>query len=460
MKLYQNTLDMIGHTPMLQVNNIDTGCCQLFLKLEMQNPGGSIKDRIALAMISDAEQKGLLKPGGTIVEATAGNTGLGLALIATLKGYRLLIVMPDKMGKEKITHLKAMGAEVITTRSDVEKGHPDYYQDLAQSIAEKTENSFYVNQFANPVNPQCHELTTAPEIWQQMDQRLDAIVYGMGSTGTFNGIAHFMQKNAPKVEMILADPKGSVLADLVNKGVMTKPGRWLVEGIGEDFVPEICDLNLVTKAYTITDAESFAAARELLLKEGVLAGSSTGTHLAAAIKYCQEQTEPKRVVTFACDTGNKYLSKMFNDEWMWNQGFLEREEYGDLRDVIARPFHKHATTIISPNEPIATAHKHMLTFGISQLPIIENKKLVGMICEADILQSVFTDADFTKPVNSLMMADFGKAPCNTSIEVLLPMFNKYQAIAIMQDDDFLGLITAIDLINYQRRLQLKKEASQ
>ncbi len=457
MNVYESTLDMIGNTPLLELRNLDTGCCQLFLKLEHLNPGGSIKDRIALKMIEDAEKKGQLKPGGTIVEATAGNTGLGLALIATLKNYKLLIVMPDKMGKEKIIHLKAMGAEVITTRSDVEKGHPDYYQDLAESIANKMDNAFYVNQFANPINPQTHYESTGPEIWQQMNKRIDAVVYGMGTSGTFNGIAKFLQEKSPHTEMILADPKGSILADVVNTGVKPTPGKWLVEGIGEDFIPSICDINLVTKAYTISDAESFDAGRELLKKEGVLAGSSTGTHLSAALKYCREQTEPKRVITFSCDTGNKYLSKMFDDEWMWNQAFIERETYNDLRDIIARPYHRHATTTISPEEPIATAQKHMLTYGISQIPVMADKELLGLVCEADILQSVYQDADFDKPVKTIMMADYGKAPVTTSIDVLLPMFNKYQAIAIMEGEQFLGLITAIDLINHQRKLQIKKE---
>jgi cystathionine beta-synthase len=455
MHIYQNVLEMIGKTPMLELRNIDTGCCQLFLKLEQQNPGGSIKDRIALAMIETAEREGKLKPGGTIIEATAGNTGLGLALVASLKKYRLIIVMPDKMGKEKIAHLRAMGAEVITTRSDVEKGHPDYYQDLAESIAKASPDIFYVNQFANNVNPLTHENTTAVELWEQLNQQIDAVVYGMGTSGTFNGVANFMKKHSPKTEMVLADPEGSILAELVNSGKKIPAGRWLVEGIGEDFVPSICDLKLIKKAYTISDSESFHAARELLIKEGVLAGSSTGTQLAAALKYCREQTTPKRVVTFACDTGNKYLSKMFDDEWLWNNGFIEREKFGDLRDLIARPYHKHATTTITPDEPIATAHKHMITYGISQLPVMADKKLMGLVCEADILQSVFQDGNFQKPIKEIMMLEYGKAPHTTSVEVLLPMFNKFQAIAIMNGDEFAGLVTAIDLINFQKRQQLQ-----
>jgi cystathionine beta-synthase len=235
-------------------------------------------------MIVAAETDGRLRPGGTIVEATAGNTGLGLALIAGRKGYRIVLVVPDKMAREKILQCKAMGAEVILTRSDVGRGHPDYYQDLAETIAARTHGAFFINQFANPANPQAHEDTTGPEIFRQMQGRVDAIVVGVGSGGTLTGIGRFMAKNSPATRMILADPVGSVLTPVVETGQVPKAGSWAVEGIGEDFVPPNADLNLVHKAYSIPDPESFATARDLLRREGVLAGSSTGTLLAAALR--------------------------------------------------------------------------------------------------------------------------------------------------------------------------------
>ena len=241
------------------------------------------------------------------------------------------------MSQEKIFHLKAMGAEVVMTRSDVHKGHPDYYQDRAAQLARETPNSFYVNQFGNAANPRAHEQTTAPEIWEQMGHDLDAVVCGVGTGGTITGLSHFFARTAPHVEMVLADPAGSILAEYVKTGKLGPGERsWLVEGIGEDSIPAICDLSRVKKAYTITDAEAFRTCRELLAKEGIIAGSSTGTLLAATLRYCREQTRPKRVVTFVCDSGNKYLSKVYNDYWMIDQGFLERERYGDLRDLIAR----------------------------------------------------------------------------------------------------------------------------
>ena len=312
---------MVGHTPMLEVTKIDTGQCRLFLKLENQNPGGSIKDRVGLMMVAEAEQQGKIKQGDRIIEATAGNTGLGLALAAKRKGYRLTLVIPDKMSEEKLCHLESMGVEIIITRSDVTKGHPDYYQDLARTLAEKT-GAYFINQFENPANPLAHELSTAPEIWEQMDHDVDAIIVGAGSTGTLTGISHFFQKlEGNKTQMVLADPAGSVLADYVNKGQLHEvSGSWLVEGIGEDFIPKIADFSLTKKAYSITDTEAFTAAHDLLAKEGILAGSSTGTLFAAALRYCRESDRPQRVVTLVCDSGNKYLSKMYNHIWLNDHG--------------------------------------------------------------------------------------------------------------------------------------------
>ena len=303
-----SVLDLIGKTPMMEVTRIDTGKCRLFLKLESQNPGGSIKDRIALSMIEAAEKEGFLKPGGTIVEATAGNTGLALTLVGSQKGYKVLLVIPDKMSREKIQHLRAMGADVRLTRSDVPHGHPEYYTDMAERLAQQLPGGFYVNQFANKANSEAHRRSTGPEIWEQMGHDVDAVVAGIGSGGTITGVGQFLHSVSPKTEMILADPVGSVLAGLVNDGVPSPEGSFAVEGIGQNFVPDTTDMNEIARAYSIPDTEAIAAARELLLKEGVLAGSSSGTLLAAALRYCREQTEPKRVVSFVCDTGAKYLS--------------------------------------------------------------------------------------------------------------------------------------------------------
>jgi len=452
MSAYRNVLEMIGNTPLVEVQRLDTGPCRLFLKLENQNPGGSIKDRIALSMIEAAERDGRLAPGGTLVEATAGNTGLGLALVASQKGYRLILIIPDKMAQEKIFHLRALGAEVRMTRSDVGKGHPEYYQDMAERLAGEIPGALYVNQFGNPANPLAHETGTGPEIWEQMDHELDAVVVGVGSGGTLTGIGRFFAKTAPKTRMILADPKGSVLAPLVETGKMTEAGSWLVEGIGEDFVPPNCDLSLVREAFVISDAESFATARELLLKEAILAGSSSGTLLAAALKYCRAQRQPQRVVTFVCDSGNKYLSKMFNDYWMLDQGFLARDRKGDLRDLIARRHADRATVTVGPTDSLLIAYQRMKLYEISQLPVLEGSKVVGIIDESDLLLAVYGRPErFREPVASAMNSRLEVIEASRPLADLLPIFAKDHVALVVEHGEFLGLITRIDLLNHLRR---------
>ncbi len=451
MRIYSNVLEMVGGTPMLEVSRLDTGPCRLFLKLELMNPGGSIKDRIGITMIEEAEQRGELSPGDTIVEATAGNTGIGLALVAAQKGYKLILVLPDKMSQEKIFNLRAMGAEVVLTRSDVAKGHPEYYQDLGRRIAEER-GAYFINQFGNPDNPLAHERTTAPEIWEQMAGDLDAVVVGVGSSGTVSGMSKFFRDNDTGVKMILADPEGSVLADYVKTGVLGEKGSWLVEGIGEDFIPPICDLSDIHEAYTISDAESFATARELLLKEGLLAGSSSGTVVAAALRYCREQTEPKRVVTFACDTGNKYLSKLYNDFWMEDQGFIQREPYGDLRDLIGRLHGERATITVGPTDIVTTAHNRLRNAGISQLPVMEEGSLVGVLTEDDIIRFVFGRPELMHAaVADAMQTAFIRLDKSTSIDNLVAMLHVQPYAAITDGDDFLGLITRADVLNYLRK---------
>ncbi len=453
MEVFNNVLELIGNTPVVRINHLDTGPCELLIKLESQNPGASIKDRIGLRMIVDAEQAGLIKPGWTLVEGTAGNTGLGLALVAAQKGYRLVLVIPDKMSTEKISNLKAMGAEVILTRSDVAKGHPEYYQDLAKRIAGEMEDAYFINQFGNPSNPIAHEEVTGPEIWRQVGGELDAIVLGVGSSGTVTGLSKYFARVAPDLELILADPEGSILAEYINQGTLaTKSKSWMVEGIGEDFLPTISDFTRVSKAYSISDKESFLTARELLVKEGILAGSSTGTLLAAALRYCKEQTEAKRVLTFACDTGNRYLSKMFNDFWMRDQGFIETDSHGDLRDLIARPYASRDTVTVGPQEPLANAYKRMKLYDVSQLPVIVDDQIMGILDESDLLMAVAESSSrFDDPVSTAMVTELTEIDVKSPVSDLMPIFVRDFVAIVKQDSKFLGLITRVDLLNYLRR---------
>jgi len=458
--VFRNVLEMIGNTPMLHLARIDTGRCRLFVKMESMNPGNSIKDRIALSMIDQAERDGLLDPANPlkqhIVEATAGNTGIALALVAGQRGYRLTVVMPDKMSGEKISHLRAMGAEVVLTRSDVEKGHPEYYQDMAARIAHQT-GAFYVNQFGNAANPHAHFTTTGPEIWKQMNGQVDAFVAGVGSGGTVTGAAKYLKERNPKMEMVLADPSGSILAPLINCGERIKPGSWLVEGMGEDFVPDILDLDLVDRGITVTDQESFLTARELLRAEGILVGSSTGCIISAAVRYCREQTAPKTVVSLVCDNGAKYLSKMFNDFWMIDNGFVERETFGDLRDLIARRHLSREDYTLKPATPVSQAVRQMHLYDVSQMAVVdENDRVIGIIDESDVLLALtHNDADLKRPISDFMTSRLETIRPTASINDLLPIFRADRVAIVADDHHFYGLITKIDLINYLRKQMVR-----
>lgn len=449
----RDVLDLIGNTPLVRVTGLDAGPCRLFVKLESQNPGGSIKDRVALSMIAAAEADGRLPPGGTIVEATAGNTGLGLALVAARKGYRLLLVIPDKMSHEKIAHLRALGAEVVMTRSDVGKGHPDYYQDRAEAISRET-GAFYVNQFANPANPAAHQSGTAPEVWRQMDGRIDAFVCGVGSGGTLTGFSRFFARTAPDVEIVLADPEGSILADLVAGRPPREPGSWLVEGIGEDFLPDIADLSRVRRAFTISDREAFLTARALLTSDGILGGSSAGVLVAAALRWCREQSEPKRVVTLIPDSGNKYLSKMYNDQWMADQGLLKRGGAGDLSDLIARRCDEGLAVTVAPDDSLGIAYRRMKLYDVSQLPVLAaDGRILGLLDESDLLMALTAHGQtLTTAVGAVMQSPVETVPASGSLDDLLRLFRKdYVAPVVSDSGRFLGLVTRIDLINHLRR---------
>jgi cystathionine beta-synthase len=445
-------LDLIGNTPLVQLTRLDTGPCTLFLKLESQNPGGSIKDRVGLAMIDAAERDGRLAPGGTVVEATAGNTGLGLALVARAKGYRVVLVVPDKMSTEKVLHLKALGAEVHTTRSDVGKGHPDYYQDFAARLAKEIPGAFFADQFNNPDNPLAHQSSTGPEIWQQCGHDVDAIVVGVGSGGTITGLTRYFRALQPQLFFVLADPAGSVVAEYTRSGKVGEAGSWAVEGIGEDFIPGIADLSGVKHAYSISDEESFGTARELLRAEGILGGSSTGTLLAAALRFCRAQTEPLRVVTFVCDTGTRYLSKVYNDQWMLDQGLLVRERHGDLRDVVSRRFEDGSVISVGPGDTLLTAFQRMRLADVSQLPVLEGEQLVGVIDESDLLLAVHADAGrFRSNVQSAMTDVPETLPSSASLAELEAVLDRGLVAMIADESGFHGLITRVDLLNHLRR---------
>ena len=452
MTIHTSLLSMIGNTPMLKLTAFDTGPCELFVKLESQNPGGSIKDRVGLAIIEEAEKSGELKVGGTIIEATAGNTGIGLALVAAIKGYKIILVIPDKMSREKILHLEGLGAEIVLTRSDVPEGHPEYYQDLARTIVAKTPGSFLANQFSNPANPMIHRTTTGPEIWDQMDGNIDAMVAGVGSGGTITGLAEFFKEKNPDIQMVAADPEGSIVADAVIKGSFTYDGgSWLVEGVGEDFIPDNLNVDLLDDAEVVTDKEAFQTLQILIREEGVLGGSSTGTLVAGAVKWCQKQTSPKRVVTFICDTGNKYLSKAFNKSWLHDNDLLEVEIAGDVTDLINRRADQGDMISVTASDTLLTAYKRMRASDISQIPVLDGERLVGVLDEEDLLFNVSkSEKAFTQLVTEFMVTDLDVLPVGASEEDLLKTLTQGKVAIIYDGDTFVGFITKVDLINHYR----------
>ena len=445
------TLSLIGNTPMVQLTGFDTGLCELHLKLESQNPGGSIKDRMAVAMIEAAERSGRIQPGQTLVEATAGNTGIGLALVAAIKGYRLILVIPDKMSSEKIAHAKALGADIHITRSDVSPGHAEFYIDMAARIALET-GGYHINQFGNPANPDAHEATTAPEIWQQMEHNVDAIVCGVGSGGTLTGLSRFFARNQPALAMVLADPQGSGLHGFVETGTPGATAPYAVEGIGQSCPPALADFSRVRASFAISDAESFRTAREVLERAGILGGSSSGTLIASALRYCRQQTSPKRVVTFVCDTGAKYLSKLYNEYWMRDQGYTDRPHTGDLRDLITRNYDEGAVITVGPDQPLLSAFQRMRIADISQVPVVEHGRCIGVLDESDVLLAVHNnESQFRQPVRSAMTSKLETIAPNESIDRLYDILNRGLVALVLEGDRFLGLITRADLLSYLRR---------
>ncbi len=349
-------------------------------------------------------------------------------------------------------HLQALGAEVVLTRSDVGKGHPDYYQDLAQRIANETPGAYYIDQFNNPANPLAHETGTAPEIWQQMGHEVDAIVVGVGSSGTLTGLSRFFGRESPETAFVLADPQGSILADYVETGHHGEAGSWLVEGVGEDFVPPQADLSRVRRAFRISDRESFETARLLLQKEGVLAGSSSGTLVAAALRYCREQTEPKRVVTFVCDSGNKYLSKMYSDDWLQDQGMIQLPQVGTLLDLIPRRHDLGQSVVCRPDETLAQVYQRMRQFDVSQLPVLADETVVGIIDEWDLLLSVHGEPEnFQQKVSQTMSSEVKTLQPDAGLQDLLQVFNDGYVALVVDRSHYLGLITQADLLAFWRR---------
>lgn len=449
-----SALELIGGTPMLKLHNIvpKNSIHNYYVKAEFMNPGGSIKDRIALAIIEKAEARGELKPGATIIEATSGNTGVGLAFIAAVKGYKSIFVMPAKMSKEKVDTLRAYGAKVILTPVGVEPDDPRSHYSVAKKLVEITPNSFYANQFFNDDNPQKHYETTGPEIWEQLDGKVDVLVSGAGTGGTISGVGRFLKEKNPNCKVVLVDPPGSILHDMFHHGkVVSPPAPYQVEGIGEDMVPGNMHFNVVDDSIYVDDKSSFMMARDALKKEGLYVGGSAGTNIAGAIAYAEKiKDRPLNVVTFLCDSGNRYLSKQFNDDWMKENGFLDSPmQNNSVSDLISKVQPEQTLFSVSSSESILKVIELFKEYRVSQLPVLDGDTVVGLVDESDLLFPLAKGE--IKPTDGIINFVKDKilfVEMDDNLQKLADMFQDGYVALCYDKSKKLHVITKIDLIDF------------
>lgn len=440
----QSVLEAIGNTPIVRINRMSAGLSPaIYAKIEFVNPGGSVKDRIAQAMVENAEAQGLLKPGGTIVEATSGNTGVGLAMVAAVKGYRCIFIMPDKMSTEKIRLLKAYGAEVVLTPANAESNSPDGYSGVANRLTNEIPKAWQPNQFGNLVNPQYHYENTGPEIWEQTEGKITAFVAGIGTGGTISGVGRFLKEKNQNIKIVAADPEGSILS-----GDTPKP--WAVEGIGEDYVPRTLNSQVVDEWIRVGDAESFTVARNMAKLEGLLVGGSCGTAMAAALRYSQRLSTDDLVVCMCPDTGRNYLSKMFSDEWMIEKGFLQAgSKPHTVGELIAK---RGVIPIISvrPQDSAEVAIQLLRRHGISQMPVVEEGAVVGGIRELTLARLLHAGVDPKQvPIRDIMARAMPTVDEDVHVdEVYRLLSSGHTGVVVLRNGHIVGVVTRIDLVNF------------
>ena len=443
---FKDILEAIGKTPLIKLNRITKDIkSAIFVKAEFLNPGGSVKDRIGLRMIEAAEKEGLLKPGGTIIEATAGNTGVGLALVAALKKYHCIFVMPDKMSQDKMTLLKAYGAEVVVTPTAVPPDSPESYNGVADRLAKEIPGAYRPNQFANQNNPLAHYVTTGPEIWEDTGGKVEVFVASMGTGGTISGTAKYLKEKNPHIVIVGADPEGSILSG-------DTPKSYKVEGIGEDFIPKTFNRQVVDEMIRVSDKESFNTARRLATEEGLLAGGSSGTAVAAALKYAQQLKKPKYVVVLLPDTGRNYLTKMYSDAWMQENGFWEGDEIKitKVKEILNEKKDLPPMISVHSQDVLSKAVKLMHGYNISQLPVIDDGKAVGSLQEGSLMKLLHDGVDFTKQgIFAVMGKPLAALDEDTEVsEAYRLLLSGTTGIIVTRDDVPIGVITRADLVNH------------
>jgi cystathionine beta-synthase len=447
---FDDVSQAIGRTPLVRLNRIgkETGAT-LYAKLEYTNPGHSVKDRIAVQMIDDAERQGTLKPGGTIIECTSGNTGMGLAMIGAARGYRTIFVMPDKVSDEKIKALRAFGSKVITTPTAVSPDDPRSYYSVAKRIAAQTPGSFFANQYHNQSNPEAHYRTTGPEIWEQTKGKVDAVVVATGTGGTLTGIARYLKERKPAVKLVLIDPVGSILYDYFKTKQITSTFKtYKAEGFGEDFLPTTLDFAFVDECYQVTDKECFLTARELTRKEGLFSGGSAGGAVCGAIKFAKDHPQCRTIVVILPDSGSRYLSKLYDDDWLRANSFLDDEAtYGLLKDIVERQ--RHPVITAEASDGVQDVIRLMKKHGISQIPVLDRTRLVGMISEVDLLNALLNDANSVdRPVGDLVDQNYVLVPPDTPVSRLAAIFTQGKVALVQDEGTITAVVTKIDLIDH------------
>ena len=444
MARYSNILQAVGRTPLVRLERLGAGLASpIYAKVESLNPGGSVKDRVGLLMIEEAEKAGLLKPGGTIVEATAGNTGVGLALAAAVKGYRLIVVLPDKMSGEKIALLRAYGAEVVVTATNVAPDSPESYNGVADRLAREIPGAFRPDQFTNPNNPLAHYRSTGPEIWEDTEGRVGVLVAGMGTGGTISGTARYLKEKNPNIVVVGADPEGSILSG-------DSPRSYKVEGIGEDFIPKTFNRQLVDEMVRVSDKDSFNTARRLAREEGILAGGSAGTALAAALKFAQRLAEPREIVVILPDTGRNYLSKLYSDEWMQQNGFWQERAARPipLGRVLAEKSAIPQLIAVRPQDRLRSAIQLFQEHNISQLPVVEDQRVVGSLNEATLMKALHDGVDLqNQEIRAVMGKPLPSLDESTDLaEAYRILLGGSPALVVTRAGRPLGLVSRFDLI--------------